>query len=123
MGADYGARWQAGDLVLLQGELGVGKTTFVRGLLEGLGYRGPVRSPTFNLMQSFPTQPPVIHLDLYRAPRGERLDVVDQLDSHLALVEWGRSDLPWIDAARTWTVAIEWEGEGRRITINPPLET
>src|SRR4051812_21064266 len=57
---------RVGDVVFLYGELGAGKTTLVRGFIDALGYEQPVRSPTFNLIHLFPTDPPVMHVDLYR---------------------------------------------------------
>jgi tRNA threonylcarbamoyladenosine biosynthesis protein TsaE len=58
----------AGDVVLVEGELGAGKTTFVRGASSALGVRGPVTSPTFTIGQRYPAPVPVAHLDLFRIP-------------------------------------------------------
>lgn len=81
-----------GDVVLLSGELGAGKTTFVRGAVAGLGAEGPVTSPTFTIGQRYAGDPAVSHLDLYRL--GD-LDDEDPglLDDYLtrdavAFVEW-----------------------------------
>jgi tRNA threonylcarbamoyladenosine biosynthesis protein TsaE len=66
-GADLAARLGAGDVVLVSGELGAGKTTFVRGALRALGISGPVTSPTFVVGHAYEgTNGPVSHLDLYR---------------------------------------------------------
>jgi tRNA threonylcarbamoyladenosine biosynthesis protein TsaE len=66
-GADLAARLGAGDVVLVSGELGAGKTTFVRGALRALGISGPVTSPTFVVGHAYEgTDGPVSHLDLYR---------------------------------------------------------
>src|SRR3954469_20111831 len=66
-GAELAARPGPGDVVLVSGELGAGKTTFVRGALRALGVRGPVTSPTFVVGHSYDgAAGPVSHLDLYR---------------------------------------------------------
>jgi tRNA threonylcarbamoyladenosine biosynthesis protein TsaE len=90
LSAEFAARLKAGDLVLLSGPLGVGKTTFVRGMLRSLGWDKPVKSPTFNLISLYPTQPPVLHADLYRLDSnvGSELGLDDYLTDHLALIEW-----------------------------------
>lgn len=82
-----------GDLVLISGELGAGKTTFVRGACRALGVGGPVTSPTFTIGQRYVGRIPISHLDLYRL--GGDLDGEDPglLDDYLgpdslAFVEW-----------------------------------
>jgi tRNA threonylcarbamoyladenosine biosynthesis protein TsaE len=66
-GADLAARLRPGDVVLVSGELGAGKTTFVRGALRALGVPGPVTSPTFVVGHAYDgSRGPVSHLDLYR---------------------------------------------------------
>jgi tRNA threonylcarbamoyladenosine biosynthesis protein TsaE len=116
LGAELAAKLVGGDLVLLGGPLGAGKTTFVKGILEGLGYHGPVRSPTFNLMQTFPTKPPVLHADLYRLPSMAGLGLEDYSETHICLVEWAER-APELSARAAWTVRIEFSGHGRNITV------
>ena len=116
-GADLARRLAPGDLVRLEGPLGAGKTTLVRGLLEALGHEGPVRSPTFNLLQAFDTAPPVLHADLYRVGSAEGTGLEDYLDTHVVLVEWPDRLPP--DEGH-WRVEIAFEGEGRRATVEPP---
>lgn len=86
-----------GDLVLLTGELGAGKTTLARGLGEGLGVRGPVTSPTFVIARVHPPLgegPALVHVDAYRLG-GAGLEEMDDLDLDVSLpdsvvvVEWG----------------------------------
>jgi tRNA threonylcarbamoyladenosine biosynthesis protein TsaE len=66
LGAELAATLTAGDVVLVEGELGAGKTTFVRGACRALGVHAPVTSPTFTIGQRYPATVPVSHLDLYR---------------------------------------------------------
>lgn len=114
LGARLSERWKAGDLVLLEGPLGAGKTTLVRGVLEALGHRGGVRSPTFNLLQVYATHPPVLHADLYRLTSADGLGLEDYCDDHLCLIEWP-DRLGDIEGAIR--VRIEFEGEGRTVEV------
>jgi tRNA threonylcarbamoyladenosine biosynthesis protein TsaE len=66
VGAELAARLRPGDVVLVEGELGAGKTTLVRGACRALGIAGPVTSPTFTVGRRYAGRPPVSHLDLYR---------------------------------------------------------
>ncbi|TJZ52024.1 tRNA (adenosine(37)-N6)-threonylcarbamoyltransferase complex ATPase subunit type 1 TsaE [Streptomyces piniterrae] len=85
-----------GDLVLLTGELGAGKTTLARGLGEGLGVRGAVTSPTFVIARVHPSLtggPALVHVDAYRLGGGldemEDLDLDVSLPESVVVVEWG----------------------------------
>ncbi|MFE0201749.1 tRNA (adenosine(37)-N6)-threonylcarbamoyltransferase complex ATPase subunit type 1 TsaE [Streptomyces sp. NPDC058985] len=87
---------RAGDLVMLSGELGAGKTTLTRGLGEGLEVRGAVTSPTFVIARVHPSLgdgPPLVHVDAYRLSGGlddmEDLDLDVSLPDSVIVVEWG----------------------------------
>lgn len=113
-------QWGPGTLVLLEGDLGAGKTTFVRGAMRALGVWEGVRSPTFNLIQVFATEPPVLHADLYRVPSAEGIGLEDYLDTHLCFIEWpDRGEDLWA-GYRAWRLRIDFEGEGRRLTLVSP---
>lgn len=118
--ADFARGLKIGDAVLLEGGLGAGKTTFVRGLLEALGYDGPVRSPTFNLIQTFDTEPPVMHADLYRLQNTAGLGLDEYLDTHLCLIEWPDRATDLLDPESCWRVRIDFAQEGREIEIVDP---
>ncbi|MDH2413561.1 tRNA (adenosine(37)-N6)-threonylcarbamoyltransferase complex ATPase subunit type 1 TsaE [Nocardioides sp. CER19] len=99
LGQRLAAQLQAGDLLVLTGELGAGKTTFTQGLGEGLGVRGAVTSPTFVIARVHPSEvggPELVHVDAYRLgggadPRAELddLDLDADLDRAVTVVEWG----------------------------------
>ena len=97
MAADLAATLGPGDVVLVAGELGAGKTTFVRGACRALGVDGPVQSPTFTIGRRYRGRLPVSHLDLYRVERPEA-EEPGFLDDYLtadavAFVEWPSTDL------------------------------
>jgi tRNA threonylcarbamoyladenosine biosynthesis protein TsaE len=86
---------EAGDLVLVGGGLGAGKTTFAQGVGSGLGVRGPVTSPTFVIARVHPSLtdgPPLVHVDAYRLGGWDELEDLDleaTLDQAVTVVEWG----------------------------------
>jgi tRNA threonylcarbamoyladenosine biosynthesis protein TsaE len=120
LGAMLSLRLAEGDVVLLDGPLGAGKTTLVRGLVEALGFNGPVRSPTFNLIQTFDTKPPIMHADLYRVGSYVGIGLEEYLDSHLCLIEWPDRATGLVDAESCWQVHLDFQGDGRSIKIQPP---
>ena len=94
-GARLGALLKAGDLLLLTGELGAGKTTLTQGIADGLGVRGPITSPTFVIARVHPSLvggPNLVHLDAYRLgglAELEDLDLDASLEEAVTVVEWG----------------------------------
>lgn len=91
LGARIAAGLTLGDAVALWGDLGAGKTTLARAILRALGVTEEVPSPTFTLVQSYDTRPPVAHFDLYRlkhAREMRELGFEDAMDNGAVLVEW-----------------------------------
>ena len=105
----------AGDLVILSGGLGAGKTTLTKGIGEGLGVRGPITSPTFVIARVHPPvpsagpRPPLVHADAYRLGGVLELDDLDldtDLASSVTVVEWGEGLAEGLSADRL-EIAIE----------------
>ncbi|MFI6792840.1 tRNA (adenosine(37)-N6)-threonylcarbamoyltransferase complex ATPase subunit type 1 TsaE [Nonomuraea sp. NPDC050383] len=94
-GARLAARLRPGDLVVLSGPLGAGKTTLVQGIAEGLKVRGPITSPTFVIARVHPSLgqgPPLVHADAYRLGGDLEVDDLDldaSLEDSVTVVEWG----------------------------------
>ena len=95
LGETLGRMLRAGDLVVLTGGLGAGKTTLTQGIGEGLGVRGPVTSPTFVIARVHPSTvggPPLVHVDAYRLGGALELDDLDldaTVEESVTVVEWG----------------------------------
>lgn len=98
VGAILGKHARAGDLLLLVGELGAGKTTLVQGLCQGLGVPEPARSPTFVLVHRYEGRLPLYHVDLYRIGSiSEALDLgLEEFvgKDGVTVVEWAERALP-----------------------------
>jgi tRNA threonylcarbamoyl adenosine modification protein YjeE len=108
LGALIASQLTAGDLLLLNGELGAGKTTLTRGIGEALGVRGAVTSPTFVLARTHPRGtdvPPLVHVDAYRLASALELDDLDiDYEASIVVVEWGAGltdglTSSWLDIA------------------------
>jgi tRNA threonylcarbamoyladenosine biosynthesis protein TsaE len=117
LGERLAAELRLGDVVLVSGELGVGKTTFIRGACRGLGVTGPVTSPTFTIGNTYEGRLPVAHLDLYRL---EELDAEDPAllddyvtDANVSLIEWPAVAEPSLERV-THRVRIAHAGGDRR---------
>ncbi|QTX05456.1 tRNA (adenosine(37)-N6)-threonylcarbamoyltransferase complex ATPase subunit type 1 TsaE [Agromyces archimandritae] len=104
LGRRLAAELAAGDLLVLSGPLGAGKTTLTRGIGEGLGVRGPVQSPTFVLARTHPSLvggPALVHVDAYRLADARELDDLDlDFARSVVVVEWGAGMLDGV--AESW---------------------
>ncbi len=116
LGEEIGRMLRPGDLVVLTGALGAGKTTLTRGIATGLGVRGPVQSPTFVIARTHPSLvggAPLVHVDAYRLGSALELDDLDiDVDGSVVIVEWGRG---MVEGLRDswWEVELERELGGR----------
>lgn len=126
LGRCVGESLRGGELLLLQGELGVGKTVFVKGLAEGIGSAAEVTSPTFVLEQIYEGRIVLIHIDLYRAGSLDLrdLDIDEALEEGAAVViEWSEK-LPDRYRGDALTISLSYLDDGapdrRRITIDRP---
>ena len=116
----------AACIIYLEGDLGTGKTTLVRGFLRGMGYRGKVRSPTYTLIEPYECGGnSLYHLDLYRLAHPEELEYLGLRDllqrDAILLIEWperGQGMLP----AEDLRVRIHYQPEGRRLQLTASSE-
>ncbi len=94
IGEAVGSQLRVGDLVVLTGDLGAGKTTFAKGLARALGVTQPVTSPTFTIVQEYDGRVPLAHVDVYRLDRIQELHdfgFEELLESRVTVVEWGEA--------------------------------
>ncbi|WP_084653584.1 tRNA (adenosine(37)-N6)-threonylcarbamoyltransferase complex ATPase subunit type 1 TsaE [Nocardioides insulae] len=133
LGRHLAGRLRAGDLLVLSGELGAGKTTFTQGLGEGLGVRGQVTSPTFVIARVHPSLtggPELVHVDAYRLGSLEELDDLDldtELDEAVTVVEWGEGLAEGLSESRLevrilralTTDELDGDLDPRRVEITP----
>jgi tRNA threonylcarbamoyladenosine biosynthesis protein TsaE len=122
VGAALAATLAPGDVVLLEGEMGAGKTTFVRGAARALGFDGPVTSPTFTIGRRYEgARLPISHLDLHRLG-GLADEDPALLDDYLtpdaiAFVEWPEIAEPQLERIAARVLLEHAGGDRRRITI------
>jgi tRNA threonylcarbamoyladenosine biosynthesis protein TsaE len=120
LAADLAGRLAAGDIVAVSGELGAGKTTFVRGAARALGVTGPVSSPTFTIGHRYDAPTPVAHLDLYRIAGldpEEWGDLEPYFDGTVAFVEWPEHGGNWLPRARVVVTLDHVDELHRRVRI------
>jgi tRNA threonylcarbamoyladenosine biosynthesis protein TsaE len=120
-GAELAGRLRAGDVVLVSGELGSGKTTFVRGAARALGVEGPVTSPTFTIGHVLAGRPDVAHLDLYRLDSlaGEDPALLEDYltAERVAFVEWPNAGATMFERVTARVTLEHLGGDRRRITV------
>tara|TARA_Y100000817_G_scaffold132787_1_gene103953 strand:+ start:268 stop:678 length:411 start_codon:yes stop_codon:yes gene_type:complete len=92
IGFEFSQEIKAGDIIAIEGEIGAGKTTFIKGILKGLGYKGNVNSPTYTLINEYQADSKIIHIDCYREKNINRwIDIgfIDYLnDNNIIIIEW-----------------------------------
>jgi tRNA threonylcarbamoyl adenosine modification protein YjeE len=123
-GRRFAQRLRRGDCIALVGELGAGKTALARGIAMGLGLADEriVSSPTFVLVQEYPTQPKLFHVDLYRLRQPEielaDLGLDEMLEEGIVLIEWAdraKNTLP----KKRWEIEIQSTGATeRKLTVD-----
>ena len=123
LGAKIGAQLKAGDLILLNGDLGSGKTVFVQGIAQSLGIEG-VTSPTFVISKSYKGSLPLIHVDVYRLlDSGKAALFLDDLDldsdreNSVTIIEWGGAESARLSDQRL-EITIDRSDEIRKVSFN-----
>ncbi len=127
LGRSVAAQLEPGDLIVLTGALGAGKTTFTQGLGGGLGVRGPITSPTFVIARVHPSEvggPALVHVDAYRLGGIDELDDLDldtSLDDAVTVVEWGEGLAEGLSESRLEVniVRNQDEDDHRHVEITP----
>ena len=123
LGAKIGAQLIAGDLILLNGDLGAGKTVLVQGIAQSLGIEG-VTSPTFVISKSYKGVLPLIHVDVYRLlDSGKAALFLDDLDldsdreNSVTIIEWGGAESARLSDQRL-EITIDRSDEVRKVSFN-----
>ena len=124
LGAKIGAQLIAGDLILLNGHLGAGKTVLVQGIAQSLGIEG-VTSPTFVISKSYKGSLPLIHVDVYRLlDSGKAALFLDDLDldsdreNSVTVIEWGGAESARLSDQRL-EITIDRSDDVRKVSFNP----
>jgi tRNA threonylcarbamoyladenosine biosynthesis protein TsaE len=124
LAARLAERLGPGDVVTISGDLGAGKTTFVRGAARALGVNGPVSSPTFTIGHRYEAPTPVAHLDLYRIAGldpEEWGDLEPYFDGTVAFVEWPEHGGNWLPEARAVVTLRHVDESHRSVRIDSDL--
>ena len=121
VGEEFGKRLKLGDIVLVIGELGAGKSIFIRGIAKGLKVKEIVKSPSFVIIQEFEGKYPFYHVDLYRVNTQDtnELGIFELMDKGIVCIEWGERILPILKHVKKIVVTIKkLEGNLREIEID-----
>jgi tRNA threonylcarbamoyladenosine biosynthesis protein TsaE len=123
-GAAVARELEPGDVVTVAGELGAGKTTFVRGACRALGIEGPVTSPSYTIGHRYAGEPDVSHLDLYRfdgLADAEWGDLERYFEDAITFVEWPEAGTGFLPSARV-RVLLRHRGDTHRLIVLESLE-
>lgn len=128
-GHELGTRLRAGDLIILSGSLGAGKTTLTKGIATGMGITGRITSPTFVIARVHRPEPvagraavPLVHVDAYRLAGTVELDDLDldtDLDAAAVVVEWGEGVAEQLSAQRLVIELTRLPDDTRTATLTP----
>ena len=124
LGVALGGLLRAGDVVLLDGPLGAGKTTLTRGIGEGLGVRGPITSPTFVIARQHPSLvggPALIHVDAYRVDSWEELDDLGfafDVEANVIVAEWAAGRLEGLAEDRLVVHIARQDDDVRQVAVD-----
>ena len=122
-GRELATRLQAGDLVVLSGPLGAGKTALTQGIGEGLGITGRVTSPTFVIARVHRGPLPLVHVDAYRLRDSGNLDLDDleideELDRAVVVVEWGEGVVEGFSDSHLEVALVRHDDDSRTVTVH-----
>jgi tRNA threonylcarbamoyladenosine biosynthesis protein TsaE len=127
LGQKLASRCPTGSKLFLQGELGAGKTTLVRGFLSGLGHQGIVKSPTYTLVEPYQLNDlEIFHFDLYRLNEPEELESIGIRDyfsgSGICLVEWPENGAALLGTPDVF-IQIQYQDEQRKVLLRARTKT
>ena len=92
IGFEFSSNIAKGDIIAINGEIGAGKTTFIKGILQGLGYKGNVSSATYTLVNEYESEYKIFHIDCYREKKIDRwldIGIMDYLNGdNVVIIEW-----------------------------------
>ncbi|GMM93887.1 tRNA (adenosine(37)-N6)-threonylcarbamoyltransferase complex ATPase subunit type 1 TsaE [Qipengyuania sp. MTN3-11] len=112
---------EAGDVVALEGDLGAGKTTLARAIIEAAGHQGEVPSPTFTIVETYEAaSPPLVHADFYRLQHpseADELGLEDYREGAALIAEWPQRAGGFAHEAGCLSIRLEKRGEGRQAIV------